>query len=229
MATKSFSNNNILLLIAIGAIIFLILKNSKSNSPTTAKVNDMEHLEINAPSFLKNAVPSIAPNLVRQSAPVQAPLVQAPSVLYAPTQVNVDNIFKPEITKNDDSLFKPMTKDELFGTAMVSNYTLGVDINDPTNSKFSAQAPREQQRLTSNDLLPGKSDNKWFETPDIGLKIEDANLLADAITKVGVDTVGQTRKNPTYDLRGTIPCPKFVVGPWNNSTIEPDINLKSLY
>ena len=86
----------------------------------------------------------------------------------------------------------------------------------------------KQEKLNSGDLLPGKSDQKWFENPDVGIKIEDANLLSDAVQKVGVDTVGQTRKNPSYDIRGTVPCPKFQISPWNNSTTEPDYNLKSL-
>lgn len=108
------------------------------------------------------------------------------------------------------------------------NYTLNVNINDPINSRFAQQSSQEKPKLTSNDLLPGKPTEKWFETPDIGTRIEDANLLSDAIMKVGVDTVGQTRKNPSYDIRGTIPCPKFAVSPWNNSTYEPDINIKPL-
>ena len=86
-----------------------------------------------------------------------------------------------------------------------------------------------KDKLSSSDLLPGKSEQKWFENPDVGIKIEDANLLADAVQKVGVDTVGQTKKNPSYDIRGTVPCPKFQISPWNNSTTEPDYNLKSLY
>ena len=45
---------------------------------------------------------------------------------------------------------------------------------------------------------------------------------------IGVDTVGQSLKNATWDLRGTIANPKYSVSPWNNSTYEPDYNLKAL-
>lgn len=31
-----------------------------------------------------------------------------------------------------------------------------------------------------------------------------------------------------YDLKGSLPCPKFVVSPWIQSSIEPDFNIKSL-
>ena len=47
---------------------------------------------------------------------------------------------------------------------------------------------------------------------------------------IGVNTVGQTLKNPSHDIRGTIYCPKIAnVSPWQQSTIEPDFNLKSLW
>ena len=46
--------------------------------------------------------------------------------------------------------------------------------------------------------------------------------------KIGIDTVGQSKKNATYDFRSAPPNPKFVVSPWMNSTIEPDYNTKPL-
>ena len=45
---------------------------------------------------------------------------------------------------------------------------------------------------------------------------------------IGVNTVGQSLKNASYDIRGTIANPKFAVSPWNNSTYEPDTNIKPL-
>lgn len=122
----------------------------------------------------------------------------------------------------NDDIFNPNTIEFDYGDALNGNYTLNVNDN-PMDVKTN------QDKLTSSDLLPGNSDKKWFENPDVGIKIEDANLLSDAVQKVGVDTVGQTRKNPSYDIRGTVPCPKFQISPWNNSTTEPDYNLKSLY
>ena len=104
----------------------------------------------------------------------------------------------------NDEIFNPVNIDFDYGDANNNIYTLNVKEN-PT------EVPSTQAKLTSNDLLPTQNDKKWFENPDVGIKIEDANLLSDAVQKVGVDTVGQTRKNPTYDLRGTVPCPKFQI------------------
>jgi hypothetical protein len=106
-------------------------------------------------------------------------------------------------------------------------YNLGVDSKDPRLDKYFKQAPPPKAPIISDDLLPKKNEN-WFETPSVGSKLDDANLLADAIFKVGVDTIGNTKKNPSYDIRGTIANPKFPISPWNNSSYEPDNNLRSL-
>ena len=128
---------------------------------------------------------------------------------------NINNNINPDITNTHQAAD--------FG----ESYNLGVYVTDHQFKKYMVQAPPEKPKIISDDLLP-KQNEDWFETPLIGTKVDDANLLADAIFKVGVDTVGQTRKNPAYDIRGTIANPKFAVSPWNNSSWEPDNNLKSL-
>ena len=64
--------------------------------------------------------------------------------------------------------------------------------------------------------------NKWFL-----LKLSTINFLSSGY-HVGVNTVGQSLKNPSYDLRAAPACPKFTVSPWGQSTIEPDFNIKNL-
>jgi len=61
-------------------------------------------------------------------------------------------------------------------------------------------------------------------------RIENENLLAGAATqaRIGIDTQGQTLKNASWDLRAAPPNPKFNVGPWLQSTIEPDYNIKPI-
>ena len=45
---------------------------------------------------------------------------------------------------------------------------------------------------------------------------------------IGVNTIGTSLRNPSHDIRGTPSCPKFVISPWLQSSIEPDHNLKGL-
>ncbi len=112
-----------------------------------------------------------------------------------------------------------------------SNYTLGVDINDPLNIKYKQQAPNyDNNKLTVTDLLPGDVNDQWdFGVPIQKVSLNDANLLGSATSKIGFNTQGNTLKNASTDLRGNIPNPKIQVGPFNNSSYEPDNNMKSWY
>ena len=219
------NDNNLLLILGIGIIFLILLKLMYSDKKKQYRninydydYNDTckqkyENFKTDEPTtYIKsyNDYNESIPQLQIKEE-TQVPQTQVPQTQQSVT-INVPII--------NDEIFNPKNIDFDYGDATSTNYTLNDNTNEQKNS---------QQKLTSNDLLPGKSNADWFENPDVGVKIEDANLLADAIQKVGVDTVGQTRKNPSYDIRGTVPCPKFQISPWNNSTTEPDYNLKSLY
>jgi len=107
----------------------------------------------------------------------------------------------------------------------VPDFTLGVT---PVISK-----EKKAKKLTAKDLLPKESKDDWFDMPydkKQMMRIENENLLAGASTqsRIGIDTQGQTLKNASYDLRACPPNPKFNVGPWLVSTIEPDYNIKPI-
>jgi hypothetical protein len=57
--------------------------------------------------------------------------------------------------------------------------------------------------------------------------IMDKNFL-NAGYQIGVDTIGQSLRNASHDLRSSPPNPQVQVGPWNQTTIEPDVNRKPL-
>jgi hypothetical protein len=105
------------------------------------------------------------------------------------------------------------------------DYTLGVT---PIISK-----EKKAKKLTAKDLLPKASKDDWFDMPYDNkqmMRIENENLLAGTATqaRIGIDTQGQTLKNASHDLRAAPPNPKFNVGPWFISTIEPDYNIKPI-
>jgi hypothetical protein len=105
------------------------------------------------------------------------------------------------------------------------NYTLGANTNDP---KYVSQTIKPRENLQTKDLLPGKSNEKWFDSYTDLFDLDKAISIEVPEMKFGIDTVGQSKKNASRDIRVAPPCPKFVVSPWNNSTIEPDYNIKSL-
>jgi hypothetical protein len=87
------------------------------------------------------------------------------------------------------------------------------------------------KKYDSKDYLPREVNDEWFDTDFSKAKIDskDDKMIPTTRYVIGVNTVGQSLKNASYDIRGTVPNPKYSVSPWNNSTYEPDYNIKPLY
>ena len=86
------------------------------------------------------------------------------------------------------------------------------------------------KKYDSKNYLPQEVNDEWFD-PDFTQaknKLNSDSLINTEKYVIGVDTVGQSLKNASYDIRGTVANPKFNVSPWNNSTYEPDYNIKPL-
>jgi len=84
-------------------------------------------------------------------------------------------------------------------------------------------APRDKNTVA--DLLPKDAANsKWAQANPAGQgSVTDQNLL-NAGYLMGINTVGQTLKNPNYQLRSDPPIEKINIGPWQQSTIEYDVS-----
>jgi len=86
--------------------------------------------------------------------------------------------------------------------------------------------PREQ--LNPMDLLPDDVNSKWAQMNPKGEgDIQGKNFLS-AGALIGVNTIGQSLRNANLQLRAEPPCPQVQVGPWLQSTIEPDLNRRPL-
>ena len=87
------------------------------------------------------------------------------------------------------------------------------------------------KKYDSKNYLPQEVNDEWFDTDftQAKNKLNSDSLINTEKYVIGVDTVGQSLKNASYDIRGTVANPKFNVSPWNNSTYEPDYNIKPLY
>jgi len=72
-----------------------------------------------------------------------------------------------------------------------------------------------------DNLLPREEDADWFEVID-----KPINLRGRILT---VKPINESLKIPDLELRPSPPCPKCDISPWLSSTVEPDINIKSLY
>ncbi len=94
---------------------------------------------------------------------------------------------------------------------------------DPAANAKPQPDPFPKGRMTSDDLLPKDAANSlWSKVNPAGQgDLKNVNLL-DAGWNFGIDTQGQTLKNPNLQLRSEFPNPRKEVGPWGQSTIDND-------
>jgi hypothetical protein len=86
--------------------------------------------------------------------------------------------------------------------------------------------PRDQ--LTPSELLPKDANSVWAQQNPMGTgSLKGKNFLS-AGALIGVNTVGQSLRNANYQLRSEPPNPQVAVSVFNQSTIEPDTNRRSL-
>jgi hypothetical protein len=96
--------------------------------------------------------------------------------------------------------------------------------------RFTRRTPEDVKDLFDVDkMLPQEIENDWFDTEPLQTtkKVKSASLIHPKV-HMGVNTVGSSLKNGSLDIRGDIPNPKINISPWNNSTIEPDTNIRGL-
>ena len=96
--------------------------------------------------------------------------------------------------------------------------------------EFTTRTPSDVKELFDvNKMLPQEVVEDWFDVEPLltTKKIKGTHLIHPKV-HMGVNTVSSSLRNGTHDLRGDIANPKINVSPWNNSTIEPDTNLKGI-
>jgi len=82
--------------------------------------------------------------------------------------------------------------------------------------------------LSSADLLPGGASSTWAQVVPAGQgALTDQNFLTSG-HHLGMNTVGNSLRNASYDLRSELPNPQAQVSPWNQTTIGPDLMRRPL-
>lgn len=101
-------------------------------------------------------------------------------------------------------------------------------INNQNINEFVEARARKELTLDATKLLPQETNDEWYQN-DFGqarFRIGGNNLINTDQYNVGVDTQGSSLKIANYDLRPRPPNPKLIISPWNNSSVEPDLNNK---
>lgn len=76
-----------------------------------------------------------------------------------------------------------------------------------------------------DNYLPQMTNDSFFETVNEPISVKSRNLIN--ITKpIGVNTIGTSNKNASYDIRAEPPNPKYVVSPWLQSSLDGTTYLK---
>jgi hypothetical protein len=107
---------------------------------------------------------------------------------------------------------QPLGENEVFASASGAKTSMpGL----PTScSKPNVQNPAE--------LLPNDTNSQWAQLNPTGKgELSSINLLK-AGYHIGIDTIGQSLRNSNLQIRSEPPNPQLNIGPWNQSTIEPD-------
>ena len=93
-----------------------------------------------------------------------------------------------------------------------------------TGSKTSSTCGYVGQPVANpQDLLPIDKNSQWAALNPVNNGNPQIPDLLQAGNLIGLDTIGQTLKNANLQLRSDPIIPKKEVGPWNQSTYEPDI------
>ena len=82
--------------------------------------------------------------------------------------------------------------------------------------------------LSSVDLLPQDANSLWAQVSPSGQgSLADQNFLTSGF-HIGINTVGQSLRNANRQLRSEPLNPQVKVSPWQQTTIEADINRRPL-
>jgi hypothetical protein len=106
----------------------------------------------------------------------------------------------------------PLGQNEAFASA--SNMQTSMPGMPSSSSQKNIQNPSE--------LLPNDVNGEWAQLNPSGKgQLENVNLLK-AGYHIGIDSVGQSLRNANLQVRSEPPNPQVAVGPWNQTTMEPD-------
>ena len=220
----SFNTNTVVLLVILGFLIYMFTSGVDCFTDTNTE----------------NSSPSLSPSQsnvnrlaeeLRESQELMAMYAQSDAAKNSELLLN--NANQDQTTDR--------TGDSVPNVFDYSGYTDYGDLNvADLDSAFEAALPKNSNpnvvdtnknnvdKYDVTILLPQENNPDWFDVPDGKYNLDNDKLINTDRYVIGINTVGQSLKNASYDIRGTIPNPKFTVSPWNNSTYEPDYNIKPM-
>ena len=93
----------------------------------------------------------------------------------------------------------------------------------PAQEKPCSAGYSVQQVANPSELLPNDANSQWASLNPVNQSNPQMPDLLQAGYHIGLDTIGQTMRNANQQLRSDPVISKSDTGPWNQSTIEPDL------
>jgi hypothetical protein len=95
--------------------------------------------------------------------------------------------------------------------------------NEEMSNKEGFEGYSTQDVANPAQLLPNDANSQWASLNPVSQSNPQIPDLLSAGYHIGLDTIGQTMKNANLQLRSDPVIQKGEIGPWNQSTIEPDL------
>ena len=214
-----FNSNVKLLLVLLLAVVLIYMLNSKEEIPNDGEVEALSEEQVAEEQVVEEPVTSEMEETEEVAEPVSEPsnVENAQDNLLDDDRM-IDSVLSNNVQPND-----------LQGAGANVNQG-GTSVTAQNMQKLMEENEKNKLKFNSGELLPKEVNNDWFETDfsNAQVNVDDNNLVVTDRYIIGVNTVGQSLKNPSYDIRAAPACPKFTVSPWGQSTIEPDFNIKNL-
>ena len=123
--------------------------------------------------------------------------------------------------------YPPDTKKPAYGDLVGENMQTEYSQN-PALQQLRQAACFPKEMLTPEELKPQDNSTLWAQVNPSGEGSLQGRSFLQAGHHIGINTVGQTLRNANLQLRSEPPNPQVLVSPWNQTTIEPDVNRRPL-
>jgi len=216
-----FNSNVKLLVVLVLAIVLCYMLNKNDMVANSGKLEFLDESQVSNPIENTEAA---------DTSVIDSVLDQTSTNVEKSSGENVDSEMQ-----NDDNMIDSVLNTQVQGNDLGQSNV--ANVNDDSTSvtaknmqKLAIENENNKLKFKSSELLPTDVNKDWFETDfsHAQVNVNNDNLVVTDKYVIGVNTVGQSLKNPSYDLRAAPPCPKFTVSPWLQSTIEPDFNIKNM-
>ena len=219
MLFKDNSLTTVLMLVVVGYLIYTLLRPGNCMENTK---EDFANQEQEEKQQRKEERQERRQEARQQEATTLMPVSVNQEIIQQALAESISNASK------DVFQFEGNSSDNNSGASLDSAFERPV-ASQPRHENVNMKE-QDTKKYNAADFLPKEVNSEWFNTDfsQAKVNVEDTNLINTERYVIGVNTVGQSLKNASYDIRGTIANPKFAVSPWNNSTYEPDTNIKPL-